>query len=71
MPLLLRTDEEKAGVTHPAWTEIKITMARGPLDLYTAIRETEAHRMNTCKATAPRQDRKVRLECLECFRMLG
>lgn len=51
--LLLRTDEEKAGVTHPAWTE----MAQGPLHLYTAIRETEAHRMNTYKATAPRQDR--------------
>lgn len=55
--LFLRTDEEKAGVTRPAGTEIKITTARGPLDLYTAIGETEAHRMNTCKAIAPRQDR--------------
>lgn len=56
--LFLRTDEERAGVTHPAGTEIKITMARGHGDdLYTAIGETEAHRMNTCKVIAPRQDR--------------
>lgn len=40
-----------------AWTEIKITVALGPLDLCTVVGETEAHRMDTCKATAPRKDR--------------
>lgn len=56
-------------MSHPsAWTEIKITVALGPLDLCTVIGEIDAHGMNTCKARAPRRT-EVRLE--SCLIMLG
>lgn len=52
---LLGTGERK-GEHFSAWTDIKIPVALGLLDLCSLIGETEAQRMNTCKAMKPRKD---------------
>lgn len=52
---LLGTGERK-GEHLSAWTDIKIPVALGLLDLCSLIGETEAQRMNTCKAMKPRKD---------------